>query len=1093
MRKLSLLLSLVSLLLGQECFGASTTNAVLFYNRDFQINPQSTRQNFVYFLGAPGVSGTNLITRDRIVKVSNSNGYFGLTNYVPGSYRVEHQGTYAATTNYFIFPDTNGVISAADWIVNAVSTTTPSSSPFVLNSSGNATNLQLWGTALARSNAKLQFGSQVISNNLDDGALTFWDVGNGIGAAINGGIFYGDGSELTNLARVAGGNVDIVYSTGLSATTNGHRVTVTGTGTNSSSSGTSFTNSVTLWVDPLGNNTTAVRGVRELPWSRPDFAITNAQPGDTVFLMPGSYVMSNACRMPTNGAVIGSGQESTIVYNYYTNAGNLPIPVFALSDNSRLADLSIRCGHMGQAIYQSAFGTHRNVFGAYSNAIVENITADGETDIFYIDHSNRTYTTVINLRAPTNAWDVIALKFGAHRVDMFNPYVVSTNVSAIIPNQNHFLNLQNSVGSIVNVYGGYIRVGNSLGRIVSSIGAGVDARFYNSVLTNAAATWFNMSTDDYLTLQGTYAPQTSISTDLDSAGLTIVPVLTTNIAWGGDADHGAGPVMIRSGSGVSLNSAYAVTGRITNSALAATKVVFTDGSTPPALTSTGVVAAAQGGTGLYTNNFFNTNLGGVLYLADTNTGTWGITTNNAGTGRTLHRATSGAGSIAAMPPYWDLVNLSAARDVTGALPLTSIAWGDTLSSSRMILTDSGLTTVESAAASGAVPIDANGTATTFAQVNALAPGNVLTNGESVSTVFSNTLSVDVTHNLVASNGIYSQFSFVTNTPAGSYVYMTNGSITLSNFQTGGFIRMTNDSIGITNGANFVTITNGASTNSGSVQAANFVAPFVNNATVLSAGSGSSGFNVKARNDAAGNITINRFDNTAMFAATPSDFSVAGTLGFGSASLPSDVFFTRDAAATAQMGADAATPTAQVLKGPDGSGTDKTGGDMTFAGGKSTGTGRGGAVKLQTSSSATSTGSSANTLTDRLYISAKRVDLTESTATLVFNVAVASGKHVGLRVFATTDADNGTDFQSTTDGFTVAAVNKAGTVTTAISSSTTASAASSGTLTTTWTAVANGSGVDLKNNAVSSLTQTTLATRWRVEIDSDDVAMAVTPQ
>lgn len=181
----------------------------------------------------------------------------------------------------------------------------------------------------------------------------------------------------------------------------------------------------------------------------------------------------------------------------------------------------------------------------------------------------------------------------------------------------------------------------------------------------------------------------------------------------------------------------------------------------------------------------------------------------------------------------------------------------------------------------------------------------------------------------------------------------------------------------------------------------------------------------------------------------------------------------------------------------GTGTDgAAAADLKINSAVGTGTGRGGAIRLQTANSATSTGSTANTLADRTYISAKSVTLTESSATLVFNVSLASGKTCGLRVFATTDADDATNFQVNTDTLQVSAVNKAGTVTTAISTigaQTTTTAVSSGTLTTTWTAVANGNGVDVKCNAVSSLTQTTLATRWRAELDSDDTAISITAQ
>jgi hypothetical protein len=119
-------------------------------------------------------------------------------------------------------------------------------------------------------------------------------------------------------------------------------------------------------------------------------------------------------------------------------------------------------------------------------------------------------------------------------------------------------------------------------------------------------------------------------------------------------------------------------------------------------------------------------------------------------------------------------------------------------------------------------------------------------------------------------------------------------------------------------------------------------------------------------------------------------------------------------------------------------------------------------------------------------------LTESSATAVVTISLASGKSCGVRVFATTRADDATNFQEVSDSFNVAAINKAGTVTPAISAVATANAVSSGTLSTAWTVVANGNGLDIKNNAVSSLTQTTLKTKWRIEVDSNDGAYTITP-
>ena len=122
-----------------------------------------------------------------------------------------------------------------------------------------------------------------------------------------------------------------------------------------------------------------------------------------------------------------------------------------------------------------------------------------------------------------------------------------------------------------------------------------------------------------------------------------------------------------------------------------------------------------------------------------------------------------------------------------------------------------------------------------------------------------------------------------------------------------------------------------------------------------------------------------------------------------------------------------------------------------------------------------------------------VTLTESSATKVFSVTnVTSGKFVGIKVFACTHADDGSNYQVVSEQFTVSCANVGGTMgTPAVSSSAPVSTfQSSGTLTTTWTAAANGNGIDIKCNAVSSLTQTTLKTKWRVEVDTDASAAAI---
>lgn len=181
-------------------------------------------------------------------------------------------------------------------------------------------------------------------------------------------------------------------------------------------------------------------------------------------------------------------------------------------------------------------------------------------------------------------------------------------------------------------------------------------------------------------------------------------------------------------------------------------------------------------------------------------------------------------------------------------------------------------------------------------------------------------------------------------------------------------------------------------------------------------------------------------------------NVAG-IGFsssGTADGNMSAVFRWDAAASIQMGVDAASAIDQIFKAHDGSGTDKDGAALTLAGGQSTGSGRGGALVGKTSLTE-STGSSANSYSTRRYDSAKYVNLTESAATLFANIAVPNSKYAGARLICTVTANDGTDYQSLTSEVTVDAVNKAGTVTTTVTAVDNTTAASSGTLSCTYTA------------------------------------------
>jgi hypothetical protein len=73
-----------------------------------------------------------------------------------------------------------------------------------------------------------------------------------------------------------------------------------------------------------------------------------------------------------------------------------------------------------------------------------------------------------------------------------------------------------------------------------------------------------------------------------------------------------------------------------------------------------------------------------------------------------------------------------------------------LTANRLVM-GNGSKDLASAAASGAVPVDADGSATTAAQVNAIFPGNLVSNGASFAVTFSNNFTVDATHKSIAAH------------------------------------------------------------------------------------------------------------------------------------------------------------------------------------------------------------------------------------------------------------------------------------------------------------------------------------------------------
>ena len=121
-------------------------------------------------------------------------------------------------------------------------------------------------------------------------------------------------------------------------------------------------------------------------------------------------------------------------------------------------------------------------------------------------------------------------------------------------------------------------------------------------------------------------------------------------------------------------------------------------------------------------------------------------------------------------------------------------------------------------------------------------------------------------------------------------------------------------------------------------------------------------------------------------------------------------------------------------------------------------------------------------------------LTEATDTSFVRVAVASGSRTGGEVFYCLNAADASDHQERCGSVPFAVVNKAGTETCAMGTASDVVAVSAGTLTVTWATdtATPTNGCDLRANATSSLTQTTLNLSYTVTL-TGAAASAVTPQ
>jgi len=406
------------------CFGARAGD-VVFNLTDFTTTPQQVRALSLFPTGAPFTNGAGaIITRDWQTRSTGTNGSVTIPTVYGGDYRSELVGSKTTTTNWYRFPVTNGTLNASDWI------TVPTNSP----SGGRA-----WTTTEAD-------GRYVAKN---------------------------DGLSLTN---IAGGNVDLVWSTGTTAVTNGHKVTVT--------AAASAGGGRTLYVATNGNNATALVNDITHPWADPYAASTNALRGDAIIIGRGWYNVSNTIVAPTNGAIIGTGNPNlTLLSNWVATANG---PCIRPSDGSQVSDLLIVDGDAGVSGFRLPIGVNNDGPGAKGFKFTR-VNTLGWTDGLEIQTTN-TCTGIFEYCTFKGNWDFVIISDSlrtspCHNIDFVYCDLINTNYGRT--SSAHALTMFSNGGRL-NMYGGTM----DLAANYQTISCG---DFADNIISNATVNLYGVS------------------------------------------------------------------------------------------------------------------------------------------------------------------------------------------------------------------------------------------------------------------------------------------------------------------------------------------------------------------------------------------------------------------------------------------------------------------------------------------------------------------------------------------------------------------------------------------------------------------------
>lgn len=87
---------------------------VQFAYGDFSQTKQALRPLLVYPIVVSATNAAGITTRDRISRNTGLDGTVTISNMMPGWVRADFHGLWMTSTNWFVIPDTNGLVMASD-------------------------------------------------------------------------------------------------------------------------------------------------------------------------------------------------------------------------------------------------------------------------------------------------------------------------------------------------------------------------------------------------------------------------------------------------------------------------------------------------------------------------------------------------------------------------------------------------------------------------------------------------------------------------------------------------------------------------------------------------------------------------------------------------------------------------------------------------------------------------------------------------------------------------------------------------------------------------------------------------------------------